>query len=57
MKKIFYIFLIKISVFTAQSQEIIDQVVAIVGENPILFSEIQGQKLQLLQQGMDLEEI
>jgi hypothetical protein len=38
-----------------KAQEIIDKVVAIVGENPILYSEIQGQKLQLLQQGMELD--
>jgi peptidyl-prolyl cis-trans isomerase SurA len=37
------------------SQEVIDQVVAIVGENPILYSEIQGQKLQILQQGGELD--
>ena len=37
------------------TQEVIDQVVAIVGENPILYSEIQGQKLQILQQGGKLD--
>ena len=37
------------------TQEVIDQVVAIVGENPILYSEIQGQKLQILQQGGELD--
>ena len=37
-------------------QEVIDKVVAIVGENSILYSEIQGQKLQLLQQGSDLND-
>ena len=56
MKKIVLFFLLNIVVFVGLCQEIIDQVVAIVGENPILYSEIQGQKLQLLQQGVELEE-
>jgi peptidyl-prolyl cis-trans isomerase SurA len=56
MKKIILIFLLNITSQLYHSQEIIDKVVAIVGENPILYSEIQGQKLQLLQQGMELDE-
>ena len=56
MKKIVFFFLLNIVVFVGLCQEVIDQVVAIVGENPILYSEIQGQKLQLLQQGVELEE-
>ena len=56
MKKIVFFFLLNILVFVGLCQEVIDQVVAIVGENPILYSEIQGQKLQLLQQGVELEE-
>ncbi|MDG1689251.1 MAG: peptidylprolyl isomerase [Flavobacteriales bacterium] len=55
MKKIILIFLLNITSQLYHSQEIIDKVVATVGENPILYSEIQGQKLQLLQQGMDLD--
>ena len=55
MKKIILIFLLCFTIQLNHSQEIIDQVVAIVGENPILYSEIQGQKLQLLQQGMELD--
>ena len=55
MKKIILIFLLNITSQLYHSQEIIDKVVAIVGENPILYSEIQGQKLQLLQQGMELD--
>ena len=50
MKKITLLFLLNITSQLYHSQEIIDKVVAIVGENPILYSEIQGQKLQLLQQ-------
>ena len=56
MKKLVLLFLINMVVFIGLCQEIIDQVVAIVGENPILYSEIQGQKLQLMQQGIELEE-
>jgi peptidyl-prolyl cis-trans isomerase SurA len=55
MKKIILIFLLSFTIQLNHSQEIIDQVVAIVGENPILYSEIQGQKLQLIQQGMELD--
>lgn len=55
MKKIIVIFLLSFTSQINHCQEIIDQVVAIVGENPILYSEIQGQKLQLLQQGMELD--
>ena len=51
-----FILFIKYSSFVGLCQEVIDQVVAIVGENPILYSEIQGQKLQLLQQGVELKE-
>jgi len=56
MKKIFLFFLLNMFIYTGFTQEIIDQVVAIVGENPILYSEIQGQKLQLIQQGMEIDE-
>ena len=56
MKKIILIFLLNLTFQLYHSQEIIDQVVAIVGENPILYSEIQGQKLQLLQQDMEIDE-
>ena len=56
MKKVILFLLLNTLIFRFFCQEIIDQVVAIVGENPILYSEIQGQKLQLLQQGIELEE-
>jgi len=56
MKKIILIFLLSISFQLSYGQEIIDQVIAIVGEKPILYSEIQGQKLQIIQQGMEIEE-
>ena len=56
MKKIFLFFLLNMFIYTGFTQEIVDQVVAIVGENPILYSEIQVQKLQLIQQGMEIDE-
>ena len=56
MKKIVLFLFLNMVIFRVFCQEIIDQVVAIVGEKPILYSEIQGQKLQLLQQGIELEE-
>ena len=56
MKKIIIIFFFNISFQLSFGQEIIDQVIAIVGEKPILYSEIQGQKLQIIQQGMKIEE-
>ena len=34
----------------------IDKVIAVVGEKPILYSQIQSQKLQILQQGMEVTE-
>ena len=56
MRKIVLFFLLNLVISRVLCQEIIDQVVAIVGENPILYSEIQGQKLQLIQQGIELDE-
>ena len=56
MKKIIIIFFFNISFQLSFGQEIIDQVIAIVGEKPILYSEIQGQKLQIIQQGVEIEE-
>ncbi len=39
-----------------KSQVSIDKIIAVVGEKQILYSEIQSQKLQLLQQGIDQKE-
>jgi len=55
MRKIIWCLFFNLLVQIGISQEVIDQVVAIVGENPILYSEIQGQKLQILQQGGKLD--
>ena len=56
MNKIILLLIINLFFWEGACQEVIDKVVAIVGENPILYSEIQGQKLQLLQQGSNLDE-
>ena len=56
MNKIILLLIINLFFWEGACQEVIDKVVAIVGENPILYSEIQGQKLQLLQQGYNLDE-
>ena len=56
MNKIILLLIINLFFWEGACQEVIDKVVAIVGENPILYSEIQGQKLHLLQQGSNLEE-
>ena len=56
IKKIIIIFLFNLLYYPLLSQEIIDKVVAVVGERPILYSEIQGQKLQIAQQGNEIDE-
>ena len=56
IKKIIIIFLFNLLYYSLFSQEIIDKVVAVVGERPILYSEIQGQKLQIAQQGNEIDE-
>ena len=56
IKKIIIIFLFNLLFYPFLSQEIIDKVVAVVGERPILYSEIQGQKLQIAQQGNEIDE-
>ena len=56
IKKIIVIFLFNLYYYPLFSQEIIDKVVAVVGERPILYSEIQGQKLQIAQQGNEIDE-
>ena len=56
MNKIILLLITNLFFWEGACQEVIDKVVAIVGENPILYSEIQGQKLQLLQQGSNLDE-
>ncbi len=56
MKGLRLFFVIIITQFTISAQQSIDKVVAVVGEKPILFSEIESQKLQLIQQGMTIDE-
>ncbi len=51
MKKILFT-LIFTSISTVFfTQEVIDKVIAVVGEKPILFSDLQNQKIQMIQQG------
>ena len=57
MKKIVLFFLLNIVVFVGLCQEVIDQVVAIVGENPILYSEIQGQNCNYFNKELNLKMI
>jgi len=45
-----------LSFLNLHSQQIIDKIIAVVGNNQILYSEIQSQKLQLLQQGYNEDE-
>jgi len=56
IKKIIVVFIFNLLYYPLFSQEIIDKVVAVVGERPILYSEIQGQKLQIAQQGNEIDE-
>ncbi|MDD3685957.1 MAG: SurA N-terminal domain-containing protein [Bacteroidales bacterium] len=56
MKKLFISFLIIISALSSQAQEVIDQVVAVVGNEIILKSDIENQYYQILSQGYNSEE-
>jgi peptidyl-prolyl cis-trans isomerase SurA len=56
MKHRLIIILFLICNLAIKSQESIDKIIAIVGEKQILYSEIQSQKLQLLQQGINQKE-
>ena len=56
MKNKLIIILFSISHLVVKSQESIDKIIAVVGEKQILYSEIQSQKLQLLQQGINQKE-
>ena len=38
------------------TQEVIDKVIAVIGEKPILFSDLQNQKIQMIQQGASVED-
>ena len=54
MKFLFSYIILFFQLTTLFSQEVIDKVIAVVGEKPILYSQIQSQKLQILQQGMEV---
>ena len=53
MRKYIILLVLSICHFFCFSQQTIDKVIAVVGEKPILYSEIQNQKLQLIQQGIE----
>lgn len=55
MKSILVTIVLNIVAFSTICQQTIDKVIAIVGEKPILYSEIESQKIQLLQQGMTMD--
>ena len=57
MKIVFSYIILFFQLTTLFSQEVIDKVIAVVGEKPILYSQIQSQKLQILQQGWKLLKI
>ncbi len=50
-RKITIILLLKVMVFYAGGQEVIDRIVAVVGEEIILKSDIESQRIQLMAQG------
>ena len=54
MKHILTILSIVFSLSIANAQKLIDKVVAIVGDKAVLYSEIEGQKIQAKQQGLTL---
>ena len=56
MKSILFLIVLFISQISCFGQQSIDKVIAVVGEKQILYSEIQSQKLQMLQQGMNQDE-
>lgn len=50
--------LILVSIFVfGQNNKIVDRVIAVVGDNPILLSDVEEQKLQAYQQGLDPKDV
>ena len=56
MIKIFYTLIFSTLLLTGNSQKIIDQIVAVIGDKSILLSDIETQKLQAIQQGISVSE-
>ena len=56
MRKIIAIALFTFTTSGLKAQQIIDKVVAVVGDKAILKSEIESQKLQATQQGVKVDE-
>ena len=55
MRKIIAIALFTLTVSSVKAQQIIDKVVAVVGDKAILKSEIESQKVQATQQGVKVD--
>ena len=56
MTKLLFSILLITSFSSFFSQKVIDQIVAVVGDKSILLSDIETQKLQALQQGIEVTE-
>ena len=56
IKNIFTTTFFIISVNLFYSQKVIDKIVAVVGEKAILLSDIENQKIQAIQQGIQIED-
>ena len=56
MRKIIGIALLILTMSGANAQQIIDKVVAVIGDKAILKSEIEQQKLQATQQGVEIND-
>ena len=55
MNKIIIVLLLGALSMVANGQQLIDKVVAVVGDKAVLYSEIEGQKMQAMQQGITLK--
>ena len=51
MRKIIFTLIFTSITTVCFTQEVIDKVIAVIGEKPILFSDLQNQKIQMMQQG------
>ncbi|MDG2344023.1 MAG: peptidylprolyl isomerase [Flavobacteriales bacterium] len=56
MKKIIFTLIFTSITTVFFTQEVIDKVIAVIGEKPILFSDLQNQKIQMMQQGASADD-
>ena len=56
MRKIIFTLIFTSITSVCFTQEIIDKVIAVIGEKPILFSDLQNQKIQMMQQGASADD-